>query len=84
MPVTAPKSYFGNLAAAGGMVEMAVTILAFQHGLIPPVLNYRRPDLECPVRVIAGEPKPLGRPTAMVLNHSITGQAAAMVVAGPD
>jgi 3-oxoacyl-[acyl-carrier-protein] synthase II len=83
VPVTAPKSYFGNLAAAGGMVEMAVSVLAFQHGLIPPVLNYERPDPECPVRVIAGDPIPLGQPTAMVLNHSATGQAAAMVLAGP-
>jgi len=84
VPVTAPKSYFGNLGAAGGVVEMVVSILGFQHGVVPPTLNYERPDPECPIRVVHSGPMPLGQPTAMLLNHCGTGQAAAMVVAGPD
>jgi 3-oxoacyl-[acyl-carrier-protein] synthase II len=84
VPVTAPKSYFGNLGAAGGVVEMVVSILGFQHRVVPPTLNYGQPDPECPIRVVHGRPMPLGRPTAMLLNHCGTGQAAAMVVAGPD
>ncbi len=84
VPVTAPKSFFGNLGAAGGVVEMVVSILGFQHGVVPPTLNYGQPDPECPIRVVHGRPMPLGRPIAMLLNHCGTGQAAAMVVAGPD
>ena len=84
VPVSAPKGHFGNLGAAGGIVEMVASVLAFQHGVIPPILNYREPDPECPVRAIRGEPLPLGRPTAMLLNHSIAGQAVAVVLSGPD
>jgi 3-oxoacyl-[acyl-carrier-protein] synthase II len=84
VPVTAPKSYFGNLGAAGGAVEMVASVLAFQRGVIPPTLNYDRPDPECPIRVVHGSPVPLGQPTAMLLNHCGRGRAAAMVLAGPD
>src|SRR5262249_22452914 len=31
-PVFAPKSYFGNLSAAGSLVELTASLLAFQHG----------------------------------------------------
>ena len=48
VPVTAPKSYFGHLGAAAGSLETAVSVLAFQHGLVPPTLNYEQPDPQCP------------------------------------
>jgi 3-oxoacyl-[acyl-carrier-protein] synthase II len=83
VPVTAPKSYFGNLGAAGGVMEMAVSVLAFGTGIVPPSLNYRRPDPECPVRVIHGEPLATSNATALVLNRTSAGQAAVLVVAGP-
>lgn len=81
VPVTAPKSFFGNLAAGTGAVELAATLLGFLHGEVPMTLNYERPDPRCPVNVLR---KPLrNRPaTAVVLNHSRTGQAVSLVVAG--
>jgi 3-oxoacyl-[acyl-carrier-protein] synthase II len=84
VPVTAPKSYFGNLGAGGGAVEMMASVLALKHGLVPPTLNYERPDPACPVRVIHGEPMPANRPVAMLLNHSLAGQAVAAILAAPD
>jgi 3-oxoacyl-[acyl-carrier-protein] synthase II len=57
-------------------------VLAFQHGLIPPTLNYERPDPLCPIHVIHGQPMPLGRPTALLLSHTRHGQAVAVVLAG--
>ncbi len=84
VPVTAPKSFFGNLGAATGAVEMAVSLLAFAHGQIPVTLNYDQPDPECPVRVIHGEPAPSTKPFALLLNQSTTGQAVAVLIARPD
>lgn len=83
VPVTAPKSYFGNLAAGTGAVELAVSLLAFQKGVIPPTLNYERPDPACPVNVVHGELRSSDRPVAMVLNQSRIGQSVAMVLAAP-
>lgn len=83
VPVTAPKSYFGNLSAGAGAVEMAASVVALEKGEIPPTLNYTRPDPACPINVIHGRPAPLGPPVALILNHSRIGQSVALVVAGP-
>jgi len=81
VPVTAPKSYFGNLSAGAGVVEMAASVLALQKGLIPPTVNYCRPDPACPVNVVHGALAPLGPPVALVVNHSRSGRSVAVVLA---
>jgi 3-oxoacyl-[acyl-carrier-protein] synthase II len=83
VPVTALKSYFGNLGSGTGAVETVASILAIQHGRVPVTLNYERPDPACPVNVISREPLTGAKPVALLLNHSMTGQAVAMVIAAP-
>ncbi|NQT15469.1 MAG: beta-ketoacyl-[acyl-carrier-protein] synthase family protein [Planctomycetes bacterium] len=84
VPVTAPKSYFGNLGAAGGAMEMAASVLSFADGLVPPTLNYRHPDPRCPVHVIRDWPFESSVPTALAVNWTWIGQAVALVLGGPD
>lgn len=81
-PVTAPKSFFGNLAGGAGAVEMVASLLALEKGLVPPTLNYEHPDPECPINVVHGRPQPAAQGVAMVLNHDTSGRAIAMIVAG--
>jgi len=80
VPVTAPKSCFGYLGAASGALETALGILALQQGQIPPTLNYEEPDPQCPIRVVHGQPLPVGKPTALILSHCSHGRAVAMVL----
>jgi 3-oxoacyl-[acyl-carrier-protein] synthase II len=82
-PVTAPKSYFGNLYAASGVIETAVSVLAIASGQVPATLNYEFPDPQCPLNVIRGEPLSGTSPVALVINRNITGQAAALVLGPP-
>lgn len=81
-PVTALKSYFGCLASGTGAAEMAGSILAIAEGEVPRTLNYERPDPACPVNVIRDEPLRTNSTVAMVLSQALTGQAAAVVIAG--
>ena len=83
VPVMAPKSFFGNLGAGGGAVEMVASVLALQKGLVPPTLNYQYPDPACPINVVHGEPLESRQPTALLLNHTPNGQAMSVVLAGP-
>jgi 3-oxoacyl-[acyl-carrier-protein] synthase II len=83
VPVTAPKSFFGNLGAGTGAVEMAVSVLAFEQGFVPPTLNYQEPDPQCPVNVVRCQPVKTDKPVAVVLNHAQFGQAIAVVLAAP-
>jgi 3-oxoacyl-[acyl-carrier-protein] synthase II len=80
VPVMAPKSYFGNLGAAAGAVELAATLAAFEQGTLPATLNYRRPDPACPIQVVGQPGHPLGSGAALAVNQAPTGQAAAVVL----
>ncbi len=81
VPVTAPKSFFGNSGAGTGAVEMIASLMALREGLVPPTLNYTRPDPDCPVHVAHGQCQPARHATALLVNQSTTGQAAAIVLA---
>ncbi len=81
VPVTAPKSFFGNTGAAGGLLEMVASLIGLTSGEIPVTLNYSRPDPDCPIHVVHRQPLACQKPAALVLNHSTTGQAAAVVIA---
>jgi 3-oxoacyl-[acyl-carrier-protein] synthase II len=37
----------GHLLGAAGGVEAVISVLALQHGVLPPTINYREPDPEC-------------------------------------
>ncbi|MEO8495108.1 MAG: beta-ketoacyl-[acyl-carrier-protein] synthase family protein [Planctomycetota bacterium] len=80
VPVTALKSYFGNLGAGGGAVETAAMVLALQHNEVPRTLNYETADPECPVNVVSGESLVGAKPVAMILSQAGPGQAVAMIL----
>jgi 3-oxoacyl-[acyl-carrier-protein] synthase II len=80
VPVTAPKSYFGNLGAGSAVVELIASILALREGKLPRTLNYTTPDPDCALAVSAGDNISPGR---SFLNLSVTpqGQAAVLYLA---
>lgn len=81
VPVTAAKSYFGNLGAASGLVELVASLLAVRHGTLFPVLNFETPDPDCPINVAQSAGMPAGD-VFINLNTTPQGQAAATVVRG--
>jgi 3-oxoacyl-[acyl-carrier-protein] synthase II len=79
VPVVAPKSYFGNLGAAGGLVELIASLLTLQNGRLFATLNYETPDADCPVHVVRQRGAPAGE-TFLNVSFSPQGQASAVVV----
>jgi 3-oxoacyl-[acyl-carrier-protein] synthase II len=79
VPVTAPKSFFGNLGPGSGAVELAMSLIGLSHGVVPPTLNYESPDPACPVNVVR-EMAPAEKATFVALNYNPSGQAAGIVV----
>ena len=55
VPVTALKSYFGNLGAGSGVVELIASVLALREGRLPRVLNYETPDPACALAVVTDD-----------------------------
>jgi 3-oxoacyl-[acyl-carrier-protein] synthase II len=83
VPVTAPKSYFGNLGAGSAVVELIASVLALGEGRLPAVLNYQTADPQCRLAVVTATNTPAG---GSFLNLSVTpqGQAAVICVAAID
>ncbi|MFO0977562.1 MAG: beta-ketoacyl synthase N-terminal-like domain-containing protein [Planctomycetaceae bacterium] len=80
VPVTAIKSYTGSAGSGSSIMELAASLLALQHGVIPKTLNYTLPDAEAPLNVVHGEHRPTSN--GLFLKTSVTrmGQASAVVV----
>ena len=47
IPISSSKSMLGHLIAAGGAVELIISILAMRQGVLPPTINYETPDPKC-------------------------------------
>ena len=47
VPVSSTKSMTGHLLGAAGVIEAIATTLALHHGILPPTINYEKPDPDC-------------------------------------
>lgn len=61
IPVGSFKSMIGHLAMASGLVEMIGTVMAMQHGILPPNLNLEEPDFDLNFAGSRARPLPLRR-----------------------
>jgi len=79
VPVSCPKSMFGNLLGASGALDVIIALLAMEHSLIPPTLNLRDPD---PVWLNYVKDKALERRVdkALVISRGRGGINSALVV----
>lgn len=78
IPVWAGKSYFGNMGSGSPLVELAGSLLALKHGLLPATLNYEEPDPACPIAVNRTS-QPLTKPHFLKCAFTEMGQCAAVV-----
>ncbi len=66
--VSSTKSLVGHTMAAAGSVEAIATVLALQHGLLPPTANLLHVDPEIPFDCIPRDARPA--PVAAALSNS--------------
>lgn len=49
LKVSSIKSMIGHMLAAAGAVEFIATVMSVHSGILPPTINYREPDPDCPL-----------------------------------
>jgi 3-oxoacyl-[acyl-carrier-protein] synthase II len=82
IPVAAAKSYFGNLGAGGGVVELIASVLAMNQGQMFPILNYEESDPDCPITPAEAGSSPGN--SFININVSPQGQAGGIAVRALD
>lgn len=80
VPVYALRGQIGASGAASGLVELAASVLALQHGQLPGTVNFRKADPACPVPVHVGEPRRVTKPYAVKVSYTDMGQVAVAVI----
>jgi 3-oxoacyl-[acyl-carrier-protein] synthase II len=55
VPVSSTKSMTGHLLGAAGGIEAIATAFALHHGVLPPTMNYEKPDPECDLDYIPNQ-----------------------------
>jgi len=83
IPVTSVKGLLGHMLGAAGSVELAVSVLSLQNGVIPPTGNLVSQDPECALDVVTA---PRTLPLNCVLSNSagFGGCNAALVLTRPQ
>ncbi len=69
LAVSSTKSMTGHLLGAAGGVEAIATVLALQHDLVPPTINYEEPDPECDLDYVPNQAREM--PVQYALSNSL-------------
>ncbi len=80
IPVSAPKSMFGNLLGASGALDVITTVLAMEHSLIPPTINYQTPDPECDLDYVPNKAQTKEIKNALVISRGRGGINTALIL----
>src|SRR6266700_6322173 len=80
VPVSSTKSMMGHSLGAAGAVEAIVCLLALQHQFLPPNINFRAPDENIDLNVIANKTRPAALRTVLSNSFGFGGTNASIAI----
>ena len=83
LAISSIKSMTGHLNGAAGAVEAIATVLAIEHGLLPPTINYRTPDPDCDLDYLPNHARARQLETALSNSFAFGGVNATLVFRKP-
>jgi 3-oxoacyl-[acyl-carrier-protein] synthase II len=79
IPVSAIKSMIGHTSGASGAVALVATLLAIEHGVVPPTMNLEEPDEGLTLNYVPNRPQPWRVDTALVNAFGFGGNNCCLV-----
>lgn len=84
-PVSAVKSMCGECLDASGALQAAAALLALGEQLVPPTINHRVADADCPIDCVPETARRMAVRHALVTAASPVGHCSALLLSGcPD
>lgn len=80
LSISSTKSQLGHLIGASGGVELVLTVLALQKGIVPPTINLTDPDPDCDLDYTPNTPRERALNVAMSNSFGFGGHNASIVV----
>lgn len=80
VPVSAPKSAFGNLFGAATPLDTVIALLSLQHRVVPATLNLDQPAQGCDLDYVAGLPRTVEQLDVVAVNARGIGGANACLI----
>ena len=81
VPVSNTKAQLGHLMGATAGVELATTVLALHHRLLPACQNLDEPDPRCPLNFVRGVPLAVSARLALKNTFAFGGTSCAVILA---
>jgi 3-oxoacyl-[acyl-carrier-protein] synthase II len=79
VPISATKSMTGHLLGAAGGIEAVVSVLAINHGIVPPTINLTHPDPECDLDYVPNKARPVKVNTVMSNSFGFGGHNSVLI-----
>ncbi|MFF7166070.1 beta-ketoacyl-[acyl-carrier-protein] synthase family protein [Streptomyces sp. NPDC008086] len=83
-PVSSIKSMVGHSLGAIGSLEIAASVLALEHGVVPPTANLHTSDPECDLDYVPLEARERKLGTVLTVGSGFGGFQSAMVLRGAE
>jgi minimal PKS ketosynthase (KS/KS alpha) len=83
-PVSSIKSMVGHSLGAIGSIEIAASVLAMKHNVVPPTANLHTPDPECDLDYVPLTAREHVTDTVLTVGSGFGGFQSAMVLSRPD
>jgi len=80
LAISSTKAMHGHAMGASAGLEFVATVLALQHGVAPPTINYGEPDPECDLDYIPNAARPMRIRAAISNSFAFGGLNAVLAV----
>lgn len=84
LKVSSTKSMHGHALGAAAGLELVATLLAMQHGVVPPTANHQAADPACALDVVPNLAQPLAIRAALSNSFAFGGINAVLALRQPD
>lgn len=79
IPISASKSMLGHPIGAAGSIEAVITVLAMNHGIVPPTINLTHPDPECDLDFVPHKARRVKMKTVMSNSFGFGGHNSVLI-----